>query len=199
MGRYFVVILCIYSVAVQAQTDPITGNALDAYWNVPIVPSQTQATLKLGGTTLPSATSFQNEVTANQTGGSNTAVLSILSGSQNRLEINQYTGLNSADVSLSGGNNSILLNQTGTGNSVSFGLTGNNNQYILSQDGSDRIQMQGLQKTNDHLEVTQGYGSNSLTIDNTTLFQGIGGIPNLRIEQSGGASITIQQGKVIGN
>ena len=199
MSRYLIILFCTISAVVRAQTNLVTGSTLDAYWNLPTIPNQTQATLRLGTTNLPTASSSQNEVIANQEGGSNTVILSVLAGSQNRLEVNQYTGLNSADVSLSGGNNSILLNQTGTGNSVSFGLSGSNNQYILSQDGGDRIQMQGLQKNNDRLEVAQGFGSNSFTIDNTSLFQGTGGIPNLRIEQSGGASVTIQQGKVIGN
>lgn len=199
MGHYFVILFCICSVVVRAQTNLVTSNALDAYWDLPVIPSRTQTTSIAGRTNLSAALSSQNEVIANQAGEFNTAVLSIPSGSQNRLEVNQYTGLNSVDVSLSGGNNSILLNQTGTGNSISFGLSGNNNQYSISQDGGDRIQMQGLQKNNDHLDIVQGNGSNSLTIDNTSLFQGTGGIPNLRIEQSGGASVTIQQGKIIGN
>lgn len=198
MSRHLVILFCFSSLAVKAQTNLVTGGTLDAYWNLPTIPTQTQATLRLSTASLPSASS-QNEVIARQEGGANTAILSVLTGLQNRLEVNQYAGFNLADATLAGSNNSVLLNQTGTGNSVSFGLSGNNNQYILAQDGGDRIQMQGLQKNNERLEVTQGYGNNSLTIDNTTLFQGSGGIPNLRIEQLGGASVTIQQGKVIGN
>ncbi len=196
--RYCLMILCcVVGTAVQAQTNLATGNSLDAYWNLPTIPGQTQAVLKLGTANLPS-TSAQNEVITNQQGAFNTAVLTVASGSQNRLETNQTSGLNTVDASLSGSNNSVLLNQTGTGNTISFGLSGVNNRYALTQDGSDRIQMQGLQQNNQRLEVAQGSGANSLTVDNTSLFKD-SGIPNLRIEQSGGAAITIQQGKIIGN
>ena len=197
MRDCFIILCCVVNTVVQAQTNLTTGNSLDAYWNMPTTPSQTQAILKVGTATLPSALS-QNEVITNQQGALNTAVLSVLSGSQNRLEANQTTGLNTVDASLSGTNNSVLLNQTGTGNAILFGLNGVNNQYKLTQDGGDRIQMQGLQQNNQHLEVAQGSGANSLTVDNTSLFKD-SGIPNLRIEQSGGAAVTIQQGKIIGN
>ncbi|MBD2753144.1 hypothetical protein [Spirosoma validum] len=197
MSRHLLVVFCFFSLFAEAQTNLVTGGTLDAYWNLPTIPTQTQATLRLSTASLPAASS-QNEVVTRQEGGANTAMLSVLSGAQNRLEVNQYTGLNFVDATLTGVNNSVLLNQTGTGNSISFGLNGSNNQYVLAQDGGDRIQMQGLQKNNERLEVKQGYGNNSLTLDNTNLFQG-SGIPNLHIEQTGGASITIQQGKVIGN
>ena len=103
--------------------------------------------------------------------------------------MNQYNGYNYTDVMLSGVNNSVLLNQTGGNNSASFGLNGVNNRFTLTQDGGDRLQMQGLQQANTRLEITQGIGNNTLTIDNTSLFQNANGagIPNLRIEQSGGA------------
>lgn len=197
MNRFLLILGCAISTVVQAQTNLNTGNPLDAYWNLPTTPSQTQAILAVGTATIPGASS-QNEVIVHQEGAFNTAMLSVASGSQNRLEANQTTGLNAVDAAVSGSNNSVLLNQTGTGNSISFGLSGVNNRYAMTQDGNDRIQMQGIQQNNQRLEIAQGSGANSLTVDNTMLFKD-SGIPNLRIEQSGGAAITIQQGKIIGN
>ena len=119
----------------------------------------------------------------------NTALLSVVSGSQNRLEVNQSGNYNYTDASLGGVNNSIVLNQTGGSNSVSLGLGGTSNRLMINQDGGDRV------------EINQGSGGNSLTLDNTMLFRDANGtgIPNLRIEQSGGATATIQNGRILGN
>ena len=201
MTRFFLLSFWIAGTVAQAQSNPGTSNTQDAFWNLTSVPSQAQATLRLGTTSAPDPGSSQNEVIARQDGVNNTALLSIVSGSQNRLEVSQTTGYNYSDVTLSGVNNSVLLNQTGGNNSASFGLSGANNRFTLTQDGGDRLQMTGLQQSSTRLEVEQGVGSNTLTIDNTTLFRNATGtgIPNLRIEQSGGATATIQNGRLFGN
>ena len=200
MGRLLLLLFGISCTIAQAQTNTGPSNTLDAYWNLTSIPSQAQATLKLSTSSAPDPGSLNN-VIAHQDGVNNTALLSVTSGSQNRIEATQSNSYNYTDVSLGGGNNSVLLNQTGGNNSISFGLGGANNRFVLSQDGGDRLQMLGLQQNNTHLEVAQGSGSNSLTIDNTSLFKNAygNGIPNLRIEQTGGATATIQNGQLIGN
>jgi hypothetical protein len=201
MTRILFFLCWLTYVVAQAQTNGGPVNTLDAYWNLTSIPSQAQATLRVGTNGAPDPTSSLNDVITRQDGVNNTAILSVVSGSQNRLEVNQSNGYNATDIALSGVNNSVLLNQTGGNNSVSFGLSGANNRFVLTQDGGDRLQMQGLQQANTRLEVTQGNGNNSLTIDNTSLFRDANGtgIPNLRIEQSGGAAATIQNGRIFGN
>ncbi|AUD05186.1 hypothetical protein [Spirosoma pollinicola] len=187
------------TVSVQAQTNTGPANTRDAYWSLSSIPSQAQ--LRIGTNSVNDPGSSLNEVITHQDGVNNTAVLSVVNGAQNRLEVNQYTGYNYTDVLLSGVNNSVLLNQTGGNNSASFSLNGVNNRFLVTQDGGDRLQMQGLQQANTRLEITQGIGNNTLTIDNTSLFQNANGtgIQNLRIEQSGGAAATIQNGRLFGN
>ncbi|AKD57293.1 hypothetical protein [Spirosoma radiotolerans] len=201
MKRFFIFSFWIAGIAAQAQSQSGTRNTQDAFWNLTSVPSQVQATLKLGTNSVSDPGSSLNDVTARQDGANNTALLSIVSGAQNRLEVNQTNGHNYSDVTLSGVNNSVLLNQTGGNNSTSFGLSGANNRFMLTQDGGDRLQMTGLQQSNTRLEVAQGIGNNTLTIDNTSLFRDASGVglPNLRIEQSGGATATIQNGRLFGN
>ena len=196
MSRLLILLFWSACVAVQAQST----NSLDAYWNLTLIPGQSQLTLALSTNGISDPSSL-NDVISHQDGVNNTALLSITSGSQNRLEVNQFSSYNYTDVALGGINNSVLLNQTGGANSVSFSLGGANNRFILNQDGGDRIQMLGLQQNNTWLEVSQGSGSNTLNIDNTSLFRDANGtgIPNLRIEQSGGATATIQNGHIFGN
>lgn len=201
MTRFFLFSFWIAATVSQAQSNTRTSSTEDAFWNLTSVPSQAQVTLRLGTTSAPDPGSSLNEVIARQDGTNNTALLFVVSGVQNRLEVNQANGYNYSDVTLSGVNNSVLLNQTGGNNSASFGLSGANNRFALTQDGGDHLQMSGLQQSNTRLEVAQGAGSNTLTIDNSSLFRDATGtgIPNLRIEQSGGATATIQNGRLFGN
>jgi hypothetical protein len=201
MMRFILLLFWLACAKVKAQTNTGSINTVDAFWNLTTIPSQAQATLRLGSTSAPEPGSALNEIITHQDGVNNATVLSVGSGSQNRLEVNQYNGYNYSDVMLSGVNNSMLLNQTGGSNIVSFGLSGTDNRLIVNQDGGDRLQMLGLQQANTRLEISQGAGNNSLTIDNTSLFQNANGtgIPNLRIEQSGGAAATIQNGRLFGN
>ncbi len=200
MTRLLFLFFWIICTATQAQTNSGSGNSSDAYWNLTSIPSQAQATLGLSTANVPDPGTL-NDIITNQSGVNNTALLSVVSGSQNRLEVNQSGNYNYTDASLGGVNNSVVLNQTGGNNSVSLGLGGTSNRLMINQDGGDRVQMLGLQQNDVRLEINQGSGGNSLTIDNTTLFRDANGtgIPNLRIEQSGGAAATIQNGRISGN
>ena len=201
MSRLVIFLCWLGCTTLHAQTNTGPPNTLDAYWNLTSIPSQAQATLKLSNAAIPDPNSSLNEVITSQIGSANAATLSVIAGSQNRLETTQLNNQNAANVTLSGVNNSIIVNQLGGGNTLSFDLNGGNNRFLLSQDGGDRLQMQGLQQNNTRLEINQGVGSNSLTIDNTPLFRNTsgGGIPNLRIEQTGGATAIIQNGLLTGN
>ncbi|MBC8155020.1 MAG: hypothetical protein H7Z72_19170 [Bacteroidetes bacterium] len=196
------VTFCVCCVTAQAQTGTAAINRSDAYWNIPLSTAQTlQSVLVESQTGIPDPASASNTIVVQQNGFGNQATLQVIAGSQNRFEANQSGGGNGADAVLAGSNNSLVLNQTGGGNAINLGLSGNSNRFLVTQDGGDRATLQGQQKDNTRFELVQGSGNNSLTLDNSTLFKDPfgSGIPNLRIEQSGGASITVQQGKVIGN
>ncbi|QJD78699.1 hypothetical protein [Spirosoma rhododendri] len=201
MKRLFILLLGMICGTASAQVNSVPTNSLDAYWNLTSIPNQAQVSLQPGLTNLAGLSGSSNEVTARQDGLNNTAQLSVMAGSQNQLTLTQANNANYADATLSGVSNTIVINQTGGNNNLAFGLNGTNNRLALTQDGGDRLQMVGLQQNNTRLEVNQGAGNNSLTIDNTTLFKDVNGtgIPNLRIEQTGGATATIQNGRIFGN
>lgn len=204
MHRLLVFVVCAVSAGAQAQTrsQSVVGQSTDAYWNIPLTAEQQlQSALVESQTSIADPTPAQNTVVVQQNGFNNQALLQAVAGTQNRLEATQTSNGNRADAILAGSNNSVILNQTGGGNVINFGLTGNDNRYMLTQDGGDTANLQGLQKDGSRLELLQGRGNNSFTVDNTALFTDplSTGLPNLRIEQTGGASVTIQQGRVIGN
>lgn len=202
MQRFFLFILWAVSAGAQAQTSPqSTGSqSTDAYWNVALTDEQKlQSRLVESQVVIPDPTSALNTVVIRQNGVDNRALLQTV-GNQNRLEAAQTSGNNAADAVLIGSNNSVLLNQTGGGNAITMDLTGTNNRYLITQDGGDTANLQGLQYDNTRLELLQGSGNNALTVDTTTLVKGpfSTGIPNLRVEQTGGASVIIQQGQAFG-
>lgn len=203
MNHFFVFIFCAVGAGAQAQTTSSpTGNRSDAYWNIPLTTEQKlQSVLSESQTVIFSQTTALNAIDVRQEGLANQATLQVIAGSQNRLEALQVSDGNNADAVLAGNNNTLIVTQTGGGNAINFTLSGNNNQYLLAQDGGDTATLQGLQKDDTRLELIQGSGSNSFTIDNSALFRDPfgSGVPGLRIEQSGGASITVQQGRVTGN
>ena len=196
----FILFFGLMGVGVRAQTiSSPPMNTSEVYWNVPLPAEQkVQAVLVNSQTNIPDPASLSSTINLNQNGLNNHATAQTLSGSQNRLDINQFGSANAADAVLSGTNNSLILNQTGSGNVANLGLNGTNNRFLISQDGGDVVNMQGLQKDNTRLELSQGRGNNSFTLDNTSIFTDpLGkGVPNLRIEQTGGSAITIQQGRV---
>ncbi len=204
MHRLLVYVLFAVSVGAQSQSrsQSVGGQSTDAYWNMPLTAEQRlQSALVESQTSIAEPTPSLNTVIIQQNGSDNRALLQAVAGMQNRLEATQTSNGNQAEAILAGSNNSVILNQTGGGNVINFGLTGNDNRYMLTQDGGDTANLQGLQKDGSRLELLQGRGNNSFTVDNTALFTDplSTGLPNLRIEQTGGASITIQQGRVIGN
>ncbi len=202
MHRLLVFMFCAMSAGVQAQTSAqsVSNPSTEAYWNVRLTDEQKlQSRLVESQTSIPDPTPALNTVVIQQYGFDNRALLQTV-GSQNRLEATQHSNGNTADAVLVGTNNSLILNQTGSNNAINVGLTGNNNRYVLTQDGGDTANFQGLQQDNTRLELIQGSGNNSLRVDNSTLLKtpSGSGIPNLRIEQTGGASIIIQQGQAFG-
>ena len=203
MSRLLTVLFFSACIGAQAQTTTApSGNTLDAYWNIPLTSEQKlQTVLVKSQTVIPDPVSASSAINVNQMGMQNHTVLQTVAGTQNRLDVNQFGNANNADAVLSGTNNSLILNQTGDGNRINIGLAGTNNRFMLTQDGGDTVNMQGLQKDNTRLELSQGRGNNSFTLDNSSLLVDplSKGAANLRIEQSGGSSVTIQQGRVIGN
>lgn len=204
MCRLFIIVFCAVCAGAQAQTSQslTSTTGLDAYWTIPLTADQKLKTVLTESlSAIPDATSSVNTIILNQSGSGNQASLQTLSGLQNRLEASQTNTNNVLEATVSGVNNSAVLLQTGSGNVLNLDLSGSNNRFRLEQDGNDTARMQGLQKDNTRLELVQGSGSNSFTLDNTSVLKDplVPGIANLRIEQTGGASITIQQGKVIGN
>ena len=202
MNRLLTCLFGLLALATQAQNTTQSTNALDAYWNITLTDDQKlQTVLVKSQTAIPDPTSSVNTISLQQNGDGNHAMLQTPSGSMNRLELTQLNNGNNTDAYLTGANNSVVLNQTGGSNTINFSLNGTNNRFLISQDGNDTVNMLGLQKDNTRLELVQKSGANSFTLDNSSLFTDplSTGIPNLRIEQSGGASITVHQGKVIGN
>lgn len=202
MKRVLTLILCLAWAGAQAQTTTADINQLDAYWNINLTKDQKLKTvLTESQTQIASPAPGLNTVLVQQNGNNNQARLNTASGIQNLLSVSQANDGNVIDASLSGVNNSLLIGQTGGGNTTNINLGGTNNRFLLTQDGNDTINMLGLQKDNTRLELSQKSGANSFTLDNSTrLIDPLSqGVPNLRIEQSGGASITVTQGRVIGN
>lgn len=202
MNRLFCYALCLLYVTANAQNPSApVSSTLDAYWNFTPVPTPAQAVLLLSETTLPGPTSTANTILLEQNGVGNRANLQTLAGSANRLEVSQTSDGNVVNAVLSGTSNGLLFSQTGGGNQINFGLYGTGNRFMLTQDGGDVANLQGLNQSGTRLELSQGAGNNSFSIDNSTLFKDplSTGIPNLRIEQTGGAAVTIQSGRLIGN
>lgn len=201
VGIGALVLLLAIPLGARAQgSASTTTSGLDAFWNVATTPDQRQAILSLNQTAVPVPTASINEVILQQNGTGNQAMLSIVAGSQNRIEASQFNNNNLATTVLSGTNNSLLMTQTGGNNTLDLGLTGANNRLMVSQDGGDRAVLQGLQRDNTRLELIQGSGNNTFITDNTSLLKDPAstGVANLRIEQTGGATVRIQTGHIIG-
>ncbi|GAB4047789.1 hypothetical protein [Spirosoma litoris] len=181
--RLLPVVLSLLVVTSQAQPTmipTITNTPLDAYW---------------AGT---AQTSSDNTIGLAQTGSHNQADLSLPGGQTNRLMLNQTDSQNLVTATLLGTSNNVLLQQHGNDNQLHLVLGGNDNQISIRQDGSDTIAWIGLQQSNTRIGISQKAGANTLTVDNSTADSFNKGIAGLYIEQSGGASAVIQQGKVFG-
>ena len=202
MTRLLTLLFCLAGAGAYAQTTTTDINQLDAYWNINLTKDQKlQTVLTESQTQIASPAPGLNTVLVQQNGSNNQAALNTAAGIQNLLSVSQTNDGNITNASLSGANNSLIIGQTGGSNITNINLGGTNNRFLLTQDGNDTINMLGLQKDNTRLELSQKSGANSFTLDNSNLFVDplSQGIPNLRIEQSGGASITVTQGRIIGN
>lgn len=166
----------------QAQTPVAMPNPPDAFWAV------------------TANASPANEATIRQAGAGNQATMAVLAGSQNRLELNQTANSNAATIRVTGQYNGVILNQSGGGNTVDIGLSGNDNRLKFTQDGGDTARLPGLTGNNTKLELIQRNGNNTFVADGPTVPGGTSGLgaANLRIEQTGGATVRIQTGRLIG-
>ena len=203
MIRLFIVAFYLSGVAASAQitSAAVSTTGTDAYWNIELTPNQKLTTVLVGSDTqLQGPTSSVNAVLLQQNGNNNRATLQTLSGNNNLLQATQQNDGNVLNAVLSGAGNGLTIGQTGGNNQLNIGLTGDNNRFLLTQDGGDVANLQGINQNNMRLELRQGAGNNTFNTDNSSLFVDplSTGIPNLRIEQTGGANITIQQGRVIG-
>ncbi len=203
MNRLLLLASCLFSTSAFAQitSAAVSTTGTDAYWNIELTTSQKETTVLVKSQTqLQGPTSPANTIVLQQSGNSNQATLQTVSGNNNLLQARQQNDGNVLNAVLSGAGNGLTINQTGGSNQLSIDLTGSNNRFLLMQDGGDIANLQGINQTNGRLELRQGAGNNTFNTDNSSLFTDplSTGIPNLRIEQTGGANITVQQGRIIG-
>ncbi len=204
MNRLFTLVICLSGLAANAQqitSAAASTTGTDAYWNIELTSSQKLTTVLVESVTqLQGPDSPANTVMLQQNGNNNQAIIQAPSGSNNLLQATQQNDGNVLNAVLSGNGNGLIVGQTGGSNQLNIDLTGSNNRFLLTQDGGDIANLQGLNQTGGRLELRQGAGNNTFNTDNSSLFTDpfSTGIPNLRIEQTGGANITIQQGRVIG-
>lgn len=203
MNRLLLLASCLFSTSAFAQitSAAVSPTGTDAYWNISLTPSQKLTTVLVESQTqLQGPTSPANAIVLQQSGNSNQATLQTVSGNNNLLQARQQNDGNVLNAVLSGSGNGLIINQAGGNNQLNVDLTGSNNRFLLTQDGGDVANLQGLNQTGGRLELRQGAGNNTFNTDNSSLFTDplSTGIPNLRIEQTGGANITVQQGRIIG-
>lgn len=203
MNRLLIAAFSLFSAAANAQitSAAVAPTGTDAYWNIKLTPSQKLTTVLVeSDVLLQGPNSPANAIMLQQNGNNNRATLQTPSGNNNRLQATQQSDGNVLNAVLSGSGNGLTISQLGGSNQLNLDLTGGNNRLLLTQDGGDVANLRGLNQTNGRLELRQGAGNNTFNTDNSSLFTDplSSGIPNLRIEQTGGASITIQQGRLIG-
>jgi len=203
MNRLLILASCLFSTSAFAQISSaaVSTTGTDAYWNIALTPSQKETTVLVKSLTqLQGPTSPANAIVLQQNGNNNRATLQTPSGNNNLLQATQINDGNVLNAVLSGAGNGLTIDQTGGSNQLNVDLTGTNNRFLLTQDGGDMANLQGISQTNGRLELRQGAGNNTFNTDNSSLFTDplSTGIPNLRIEQTGGANITVQQGRLIG-
>ncbi|GAB3748401.1 hypothetical protein [Spirosoma pomorum] len=180
--RTFFLLLVTGSVG-WAQTDP--ARSPEVFW-------------QLTNSSAPVTNAPANEITLQQAGAGNQATIAVL-GAQNQISLTQMASANVATVQLTGRANQLQLNQDGGGNRFSLGLDGSNNQLRVSQSGGDVVSLLGLSGSNARLDLIQRNGNNTIIADGLTVpvpSAGMG-VANLKVEQSGGATVRIQNGPVI--
>lgn len=174
----------------------VTGSA----WAQPVATSSPEVFWQLTAGTVAAPTSSANEVMLQQAGAGNQATITVL-GQQNHTTLNQTANANTASVQLTGQGNQLQLSQSGGGNRLAVGLDGTNNQLNISQSGGDVLSLLGLTGSNARIDLIQRNGNNTILADGLTIpgtSAGMG-VANLRIEQTGGATIRIQNGPTPGH
>lgn len=148
--------------------------------------------------TVAAPASPASEVMLQQAGTGNQATIAVL-GQQNQVTLTQTANANAATVQLTGQGNQLQFLQAGGGNQLVIGLDGTNNQLRVSQSGNDVMSLPGLSGSNARIDLVQRNGNNTIVIDGLTA-PGLptgGGVANLKVEQSGGATVRIQNGPTI--
>jgi hypothetical protein len=176
----FLFLLLIAASNVFAQTGPV--GSPEVFWQ-----------LTAGSNPVISAPA--NEISLQQAGVGNQATVAVL-GAQNQISLTQTANANAATVQLTGQRNQLQLTQTGSGNRLALGLDGSNNQLRVSQSNSDVVSLLGLSGSNARIDLVQRNGNNTIIADGLTVpatSAGMG-VANLKVEQSGGATVRIQNG-----
>lgn len=178
--QLLILLLCL---AGSTWAQPVATSSPEVFWQV------------TAGTAIAPA-SPANEVLLQQAGISNQATIAVL-GQQNQIRLTQTASANAATVQLTGQGNQLQLSQAGDGNRLAVGLDGTNNQLRVSQSGGDVVSLLGLSGSNARIDLIQRNGNNTIIADGLTV-PGTStsmGVANLKIEQSGGATIHIQNGR----
>ncbi|AUD01431.1 hypothetical protein [Spirosoma pollinicola] len=165
-------------------------------WAQPAATPSPEVFWQLTAGTATAPASPANDVLLQQAGTGHQAMIAVL-GQQNQISLSQTANANAATVQLTGRGNQLQLNQAGDGNRLAVGLDGTNNQLRVSQSGGDVVSLLGLSGSNARIDLIQRNGNNTIIADGLTVpttSAGMG-VANLKIEQSGGATIRIQNGR----
>jgi hypothetical protein len=165
-------------------------------WAQPAVTSSPEVFWQVTAGTVTAPASPANDVLLQQAGTGNQAMIAVL-GQQNQISLSQTANINTATVQLTGQGNQLELTQAGGNNRLAVGLDGSTNQLRVSQSGGDVVSLLGLSGSNARIDLIQRNGNNTIVADGLTVpatSVGMGGA-NLKIEQSGGATIRIQNGR----
>lgn len=184
--RLLILLLCL---AGSAWAQPVATPSPEVFWQI-----------TAGTATAPASPA--NEVLLQQAGMANQATIAVL-GQQNQIRLTQTASANAATVQLTGQGNQLQLSQAGDGNRLAVGLDGTNNQLRVSQSGGDVVSLLGLSGSNARIDLIQRNGNNTIIAYGLTVpsvstpgVDTLGtGVANLKIEQSGGATIHIQNGR----
>ncbi|GAB3737432.1 hypothetical protein [Spirosoma lituiforme] len=190
--RILILILCVANSTWAQSVTTVATSSPEVFWQ-----------LTTGTANAPASPA--NEVLLQQAGMGNQATIAIL-GQQNQIQLTQTANANAATVQVTGQGNQLQLNQNGGGNRLAVGLDGTNNQLQVSQNGGDVVSLLGLSGSNGRIDLIQRNGNNTIIADGLTV-PGVAtpgtstgmGVANLKIEQSGGATIRIQNGPTIGH
>lgn len=216
MVRFLFILLCVAGSAAHAQNPVLVTDAeLEEFWRIRPVPNRATAADLLrseAAISAPGAGGLSSEIVINQSGNGN-VLNSTVTGPANRVESNQLGDANGMSYVVNGSNNALLMTQTGGsvlnmgvygngnvtsltqdggGNNLTINIAGDGQRYLVSQNGGDTANLSGM--AGGRLELIQGSGRNTFITDSNPLSTG-NGVPNLRIEQQGGASLIIQNGR----